>query len=41
VQFVSAVETRPRSTWDNKPHECSQTWQAREFDQMMLENARA
>lgn len=28
--------------WDNKPHECSQTWQVvrSEFDQMMLENAR-
>jgi flavin-dependent dehydrogenase len=28
--------------WDNKPHECSQTWQVvrSEFDQLMLENAR-
>ena len=28
--------------WDNKPHECSQTWQVvrSEFDQMMLNNAR-
>ena len=28
--------------WDNKPHECSQTWQVvrSEFDQMMLDNAR-
>jgi flavin-dependent dehydrogenase len=28
--------------WDNKPHECSQTWQVirSEFDKMMLQNAR-
>jgi flavin-dependent dehydrogenase len=28
--------------WDNKPHECSQTWQVvrSEFDKMMLDNAR-
>src|SRR5581483_1545803 len=32
----------PFHFWDNKPHECSQTWQVirSEFDQMMLENAR-
>lgn len=43
VQFVSAsgkVST-PFYFFDNKPHECSQTWQVlrSEFDQMMLENA--
>ena len=44
VQFVNAVgkESAPFYFWDNKPHECSQTWQVvrGEFDQMMLDNAR-
>src|SRR5262245_7559577 len=44
VQFVNAVgrESEPFYFWDNKPHECSQTWQVvrSEFDQMLLENAR-
>jgi len=44
VQFVSASgkASAPFYFWDNKPHECSQTWQVvrSEFDQMMLENAR-
>ena len=44
VQFVNSVgrESAPFYFWDNKPHECSQTWQVvrSEFDQMMLENAR-
>jgi flavin-dependent dehydrogenase len=44
VQFVNAAgkESAPFYFWDNKPHECSQTWQVvrGEFDQMMLENAR-
>jgi len=44
VQFVNASgkESAPFYFWDNKPHECSQTWQVvrSEFDQMMLENAR-
>src|SRR5262245_39304850 len=44
VQFVNAVgkQSAPFYFWDNKPHECSQTWQVvrSEFDQMMLENAR-
>jgi flavin-dependent dehydrogenase len=44
VQFVSAQgkESAPFYFWDNKPHECSQTWQVvrSEFDQMMLQNAR-
>ncbi|MGN6136599.1 MAG: NAD(P)/FAD-dependent oxidoreductase [Aureliella sp.] len=44
VQFVSATgkESAPFYFYDNKPHECSQTWQVvrSEFDQMMLENAR-
>src|SRR5258708_27526960 len=44
VQFVSASGklSAPFYFWDNKPHECSQTWQVArsEFDQMMLENAR-
>jgi flavin-dependent dehydrogenase len=44
VQFVSAsgkVST-PFYFHDNKPHECSRTWQVvrSEFDTMMLENAR-
>jgi flavin-dependent dehydrogenase len=44
VQFVNAKgkESAPFYFHDNKPHECSQTWQVvrSEFDQMMLENAR-
>jgi flavin-dependent dehydrogenase len=44
VQFVNSTgrESAPFYFHDNKPHECSQTWQVvrSEFDQMMLENAR-
>ena len=44
VQFVNALgrESAPFYFWDNKPHECSQTWQVErgEFDQMMLQNGR-
>ncbi|HMO15312.1 MAG TPA: NAD(P)/FAD-dependent oxidoreductase [Pirellulaceae bacterium] len=44
VQFVTSdgKTSAPFYFWDNKPHECSQTWQVvrSEFDQMMLENAR-
>jgi flavin-dependent dehydrogenase len=44
VQFVSASGrvSEPFYFWDNKPHECSQTWQVlrSEFDKMMLDNAR-
>jgi len=44
VQFVNASGklSAPFYFRDNKPHECSQTWQVvrSEFDQMMLENAR-
>jgi flavin-dependent dehydrogenase len=44
VQFVNASGklSAPFYFWDNKPHECSQTWQVvrSEFDQMMLETAR-
>jgi flavin-dependent dehydrogenase len=44
VQFVSATGklSAPFYFWDNKPHECSQTWQVvrSEFDLMMLNNAR-
>jgi flavin-dependent dehydrogenase len=44
VQFVNSAgrESAPFYFWDNKPHECSQTWQVvrSEFDQMMLNNAR-
>src|SRR6186997_864641 len=44
VQFINAVgkESAPFYFHDNKPHECSQTWQVirSEFDQMLLENAR-
>ena len=44
VQFVNANGklSAPFYFWDNKPHECSQTWQVvrSEFDQMLLENAR-
>src|SRR5256712_9419487 len=43
VQFVSASGklSAPFYFWDNKPHECSQTWQVvrSEFDLMMLHNA--
>jgi flavin-dependent dehydrogenase len=44
VQFVTEYGklSEPFYFLDNKPHECSQTWQVyrQEFDQMMLENAR-
>ena len=44
VQFVSANgrQSAPFYFHDNKPHECSQTWQVvrSEFDLMMLNNAR-
>jgi flavin-dependent dehydrogenase len=44
VQFVSSngKQSAPFYFWDNKPHECSQTWQVvrSEFDLMMLNNAR-
>ena len=44
VQFVNSVgkESAPFYFHDNKPHECSQTWQVvrSEFDQLMLQNAR-
>jgi flavin-dependent dehydrogenase len=44
VQFVSSSgrNSAPFYFWDNKPHECSQTWQVvrSEFDQLMLNNAR-
>jgi flavin-dependent dehydrogenase len=44
VQFINSrgKMSAPFYFWDNKPHECSQTWQVirSEFDQMMLENAR-
>jgi flavin-dependent dehydrogenase len=44
VQFVNSAgrESAPFYFWDNKPHECSQTWQVvrSEFDQMLLDNAR-
>src|SRR4029450_6252041 len=44
VQFVNAEgkESAPFYFWDNKPHECSQTWQVirSEFDQMLLEPPR-
>lgn len=43
VQFVNARGklSAPFYFWDNKPHECSQTWQVvrSEFDLMMLRNA--
>src|SRR5438270_13267631 len=43
VQFVSASGKVSAQFYfhDNKPHECSQTWQVirSQFDQMMLENA--
>src|SRR5207253_2237389 len=41
VQFVTekGKQSAPFYFWDNRPHECSQTWQVArsEFDQMMLE----
>jgi flavin-dependent dehydrogenase len=44
VQFVNSKGrlSAPFYFWDNKPHECSQTWQVvrSEFDKMMLDNAR-
>jgi len=44
VQFASGNGklSAPFYFWDNRPHECSQTWQVvrSEFDQMMLDNAR-
>src|SRR5262245_31213604 len=44
VQFVSASGklSAPFYFWDNKPHECSQTWQVvrSEWDLLMLNNAR-
>src|SRR5499427_10580121 len=44
VQFVNASGklSAPFYFHDNKPHECSQTWQVirSEFDMMMLDNAR-
>jgi flavin-dependent dehydrogenase len=44
VQFVNAAGklSAPFYFWDNKPHECSQTWQVvrSEFDLMLLNNAR-
>jgi flavin-dependent dehydrogenase len=44
VQFVNARGklSAPFYFWDNRPHECSQTWQVvrSEFDAMMLQNAR-
>src|SRR5688572_22445220 len=44
VQFINAngKMSAPFYFWDNKSHECSQTWQVvrSEFDHMMLNNAR-
>src|SRR5947209_19168829 len=44
VQFINAAGklSAPFYFYDNKPHECSQTWQVSrgEFDLMMLNNAR-
>src|SRR3954470_19606450 len=44
VQFANANGklSAPFYFWDNKPHECSQTWQVdrAEFDLMLLNNAR-
>jgi flavin-dependent dehydrogenase len=44
VQFVNANGklSAPFYFWDNKPHECSQTWQVvrSEFDKMLFDNAR-
>ena len=45
VQFVTDTgkESQPFYFFENNPHECTQTWQVvrSEFDQMMLDNARA
>ncbi|MGV3485780.1 MAG: NAD(P)/FAD-dependent oxidoreductase [Planctomycetaceae bacterium] len=45
VQFVNSVgkHSAPFYFYDNKPHECSQTWQIQrsEFDTTMLRNAEA
>ncbi len=44
VQFINSVgkESAPFYFHDNKPHDCSQTWQVirSEFDMLMLDNAR-
>jgi flavin-dependent dehydrogenase len=44
VQFVNASGklSAPFYFWDNKPHECSQTWQVirSQFDLLMLQNAK-
>ena len=44
VQFVNASgrQSAPFYFWDNRPHECSQTWQVvrSQFDKMLLDNAR-
>src|SRR5919206_486008 len=44
VQFVNSTgrNSAPFYFWDNRPHECSQTWQVirSEFDTLMLDNAR-
>ncbi len=44
VQFINSNGklSAPFYFWDNKPHECSQTWQVvrSEFDHMLLNNAR-
>ena len=44
VQFVNASgkQSAPFYFWDNRSHECSQTWQVvrSEFDKMLLDNAR-
>src|SRR5262245_20492926 len=44
VQFVnsSGRQSAPFYFWDNRPHECSQTWQVvrSQFDKMLLDNAR-
>jgi flavin-dependent dehydrogenase len=43
VQFINASGklSAPFYFWDNKPHECSQTWQVirSQFDLLMLQNA--
>jgi flavin-dependent dehydrogenase len=44
VQFFTpgGKGSTPFYFWDNRPHDCSQTWQVvrSEFDQLLLENAR-
>src|SRR5207244_9381822 len=44
VQFVNAIgkESAPFYFWDNKPHECSQTWQVvrSQYALLRLNNAR-